>query len=276
LNEIEYFVKKYDLHYLQEINRLPHEIKEKIYSFFIPQKLYQLLNIKDFSTLKDKYFVRIFCDSGTDFVKIEIKTDSRQKDWIFLLELADTIYYQLELSLIVICDPKADFYNVYHDRFGHRNYFATAERNIEEEIRALQAGLYPHQTRKGLKLFDEVLDKLETFCRLTEKHLIETDPLGYASAIFYEKKGFGYISGKKLMLEIDSEFYPNGRLYKLLDDSNIFRKRSYWDSVWGRSWAIHDGVLKEGLGVEFNNIKMYKPINKKLNVNTFMVKGEVQ
>ncbi|KAA0258590.1 hypothetical protein FHQ18_05370 [Deferribacter autotrophicus] len=268
-------LRKENLLYLSDINQLSYAEKEKIYSHFIPEKLYQILGIKNFDELKNKYYFRLFCEPGTDFVKIEIKIDKNQKDWIFLLEIADTIYYQLELSLIVIGDPNAPFFDVYHDRFGHRNYFATAERNIEEETKALKAGLYPHQSRKGLNLFDNLLENLESFCRYTEKHLIETDPLGYASAIFYEKKGFGYIDGKKLMLKIDKEFYPEGLLYKKLDNSNIFRKQEYWNNVWGRSWAIHDGVLKEALGVEFNHIKMYKPIDKKLQVNTFMTQGVI-
>ncbi|BAI81522.1 conserved hypothetical protein [Deferribacter desulfuricans SSM1] len=275
-DELGDFLEKHEVHYLSDINKLPFDIKEKIYSYFIPEKLYQILNVKDYDTLKNKYFLKIFCEPGTDFVKIEIKTDKKQKDWVFLLELADTIYYQLELSLIVICDPNAPFFDVYYDKFGHRNYFATAKRNIEEEIKALQAGLYPHQTRRGLKLFDEVLTILERFCKLTDKHLIETDPLGYASAIFYERKGFGYIDGKKLMIDIDNGFYPDGILYKLLDDKNIFRKKSYWNSVWGRSWAIHDGILKDGMNLEFNDIKMYKPVDRKLNINTFMMKGDAQ
>ncbi|WP_273266225.1 hypothetical protein [Flexistipes sinusarabici] len=82
-------------------------------------------------------------------MKIEIKTDESQKDWVFLLEMADTIYYQIELSLIVTGEPRYPFYDVFSDKFGHQNYFATMIRNIPEEEKALKDGLFPHQARKG-------------------------------------------------------------------------------------------------------------------------------
>lgn len=213
--------------------------------------------------------MKIFSDSSVDFVKIEIKSDSKQKDWVFLLELADTVYHQIELSLIVTGDPAFPFFDVFSDKFGHRNYFATMVRNIPAETKALKAGLFPHQARKGLNIFDELLERLEKFALEMGKHLIETDPLAYNNAIFYEKKGFGYINGKNLMKDIDREFQPGGTLYNSLDNSSIFRQKKFWKSLRGRSWSIHDGILEENFGKMFDNVKMYKPIGKTLSVSTF-------
>ena len=254
-----------------EINEFPFADKEKLYSELIPDQIYSVFNIKnrDIESLKENSCFKIFCDKNADFVKIEIKTDENQKDWVFLLELADTIYYQIELSLIVTGDPRYPFYDVFSDKFGHQNYFATMIRNIPEEEKALKDGLFPHQARKGLKIFDELLEKLETFAESMDKHLIETDPLAYNNAIFYEKKGFAYIHGKNLMETIDKEFKPGGSLYRSLDNSNIFRKKEYWNNLRGRSWAIHDGILHEKFGEYFDNVKMYKPLGKNLNVKTF-------
>lgn len=218
--------------------------------------------------MKSDYYLNIFCDSYVDFVKIEVKMNKEQNDWIFLLELADTIYFQLELSLIVTGDPEAESFNVFSDKFGHQNYFGTMVRNIPEEKKAIRAGLFPHQSRKGLSLFDELMIRLENFAKYMDKHLIETDPLAYNNAYFYEKKGLGYVKGKTFMRKIDKEFQPGGILYNLLDSSNIFRQEYYWKTLKGRSWAIHDGVLKEGMGTFFDGVKMYKPVGKELRLNT--------
>lgn len=262
---------KIGLYSIKEINELPQNEKEKLYTVLIPDQIFSVFNIRnrDIEVLKNNSFSQIYCDKNSDFVKIEIKTEKAQKDWVFLLEVADTIYYQLELSLIVTGDPQCRFYDVFSDKFGHQNYFATMVRNIPEEKKALQDGLFPHQARKGLKIFDELMKRLENFAESMDKHLIETDPLAYNNAIFYEKKGFAYIHGKNLMETIDSGFHPGGLLYHRLDDSNIFRKKHYWKGLRGRSWAIHDGVLKETLDTYFDNVKMYKPIGKRLKVNTF-------
>jgi acetoin utilization protein AcuC len=77
--------------------------------------------------------------------------------------------------------------------------------------------------------------------------------------------GFGYLEGKKLMEEIDREFFPGGTLFERLDGSTPFRKRGAERSVRGRSWAIQDGIL----GKPWVSPKLYKPVGKVVGVNTF-------
>jgi hypothetical protein len=95
--------------------------------------------------------------------------------------------------------------------------------------------------------------------------MIVAEPLSYDNAIRYEKYGFDYLTGKRLMLEIDREFHPGGRLFKRLDGSTPFRKPGMGRTVRGRSWAIHDGILDE----PWDEIHIYKMIGVHAGLNTF-------
>ena len=50
-----------------------------------------------------------------------------------------------------------------------------------------------------------------------------------------------------------------------MDGSTPFRKSSMSDTIMGRSWGIHDGVL----GKAFDHVTMYKFIGKNAGVCTF-------
>ena len=67
------------------------------------------------------------------------------------------------------------------------------------------------------------------------------------------------------MKEIHEEFQEGGDLIRKLADNNPFRSSDAWQSVRGRSWAIHDGIL----GHPFTGFQMYKRIGKDAGVNTF-------
>ncbi|MBZ0292315.1 MAG: hypothetical protein K8L99_07080, partial [Anaerolineae bacterium] len=58
---------------------------------------------------------------------------------------------------------------------------------------------------------------------------------------------------------------PGGSLYARLRDDNPFRQPTAWQTVRGRSWAIHDGIL----GYPFTGFQMYKTIGQHAGINTF-------
>ena len=95
--------------------------------------------------------------------------------------------------------------------------------------------------------------------------MIVAEPLSYDNAIRYEQYGFDYLTGKRLMLEIDRQFQPGGRLYQRLDGSSPFRMPGMEQTVRGRSWAIHDGILDE----PWDEIRIYKMIGVDAGLNTF-------
>ena len=91
------------------------------------------------------------------------------------------------------------------------------------------------------------------------------EPLAYHTAILFESYGCAYSIGKKQMDLIHMEFQPGGELFKRLDGSTPFRKPGMEQTVRGRSWAIHDGIL----GEPFTNIRMYKRVGVEAGVITF-------
>ena len=95
-------------------------------------------------------------------------------------------------------------------------------------------------------------------------HAFFLEPLSYVSAWIFEKRGFAYTKGHQLMDIIHKEFQPGGELNKALDGSTPFRQPDQWQTVRGRAWAIHDGIL----GEPFTEVTMYKRIGKPAEVNT--------
>jgi hypothetical protein len=94
------------------------------------------------------------------------------------------------------------------------------------------------------------------------------EPLTYASAWIFERRGFAYVRGHKLMDDIHREFQPGGKLHQSLNDESPFRKRGQAHTVRGRAWAIHDGIL-EALDARWDNIRMVKQIGRHAGVETF-------
>jgi hypothetical protein len=90
------------------------------------------------------------------------------------------------------------------------------------------------------------------------------EPLYYHNAVIFERYGFGYQMGRRLMNEIQAGFAEGGALRQLLDNSGPFRSSDAAQSIRLRSWAIHDGIL----GEPFTNVTMYKRVGVSANINT--------
>jgi len=95
--------------------------------------------------------------------------------------------------------------------------------------------------------------------------LIEADLLTYCNAIRYELFGFDYLSGRRLMLDIDRKFQPGGSYFKRLDGSTGFRLPGMERSSRGRSWAIHDSIMD----MPWDDVRIYKMFGLHAGVNTF-------
>jgi hypothetical protein len=252
---------------LLAINRLDDAEKEQIYSCLLPQRLRDVVGLAGHSLCNavGERLVSIIAPHGLPLVRIEVRSMPDDGVVVFFLELSDTQFHQLELCFCIIKDPAAPRYAVDINEQGENNWFASHGRNIPEELRAMQAGLFPNQTRNGLQLFGEFFPLLERFTDALGIQMIVAEPLTYDNAIRYEKYGFDYLRGKRLMLEIDREFQPGGRYLARLDGSSPFRMPGMERTVIGRSWAIHDGIMDEA----WDEVQIYRMIGAPATINTF-------
>ncbi|MBT3316122.1 MAG: hypothetical protein HN390_16080, partial [Anaerolineae bacterium] len=141
----------------------------------------------------------------------------------------------------------------------------TSQRNIEAERDALNFGLTPGQIRSGLSIFAAATNAFEGFVADLGHDMYFAEPLYYHNAIIFERYGFTYQSGKKLMQRIQDEFTrESGEVVDKLDNSSVFRQANARQSIRLRSWAIHDGIL----GEPFSNVTMYKYVGKSAKINT--------
>lgn len=255
------------LNSLLDVNRLKPDEKFAIYGRLLPARLRSLLALTPDELLRadSGRRITIIAPDTLALVRIEVRADSPDSDTVFFLELSDTGYNQLELCFCIIHDPSAPRFNVDLDVQGRANCFASQGRNIPEELRAMRAGLFPHQTQRGLRMFSEFLPLLEYFTDALGMEMIVADLLTYCNAIRYEKYGFDYLSGLRLMQEIDRRFQPGGSYYSRLDGSSEFRMPGMERTVRGRSWAIHDGIMDE----PWDNVRIYKMVGRHAGINTF-------
>lgn len=254
------------------INRLDEPEKERIYSCLLPQRLRNVLGLAGNSLCNSagERLVTFIAPKGLPLVRIEARSEPDDDVVVFFLELSDTQFHQMELSFCIVRDPNAPRYAVDVDERGVNNWFASQGRNIPEELRAMRVGLFPNQTHHGLQLFAAFFPLLERFTDSLGIQMIVAEPLSYDNAIRYEKYGFDYLRGRRLMLEIDCEFQPAGRYFRRLDGSSPFRMPGMERTVRGRSWAIHDGIMDE----PWDGVQIYRMVGVHAGINTFPEREE--
>lgn len=252
---------------LRGINELETAEKERIYTTIIPPRLFEYLKISPatLSGLDGLRLATIIAPRGMGLARIKVKRHPDDPQTVFFLDIADTHYRQMELSFCIISDPTSPRFAVDVDSSGNDNCFTTLGRNIPEEIRAMRAGLFPNQASRGLRMFGEFFTLFERFVDSLAMDMIVAEPLTYDNAIRYEKYGFDYLNGRRLMEQINREFAPGGSLTARLDGSTPFRMPGMEKSVQGRSWAIHDGIMDE----PWEDISIYKLVGADAGVNTF-------
>jgi hypothetical protein len=113
------------------------------------------------------------------------------------------------------------------------------------------------------------MDQMEAFCGLLGKELFLVEPLFYHSALLYERQGCAYLYGQDLMLQIDAEFRPGGRLHGALDGETVFRQPGLEQTARGRSWAVHDGILSVLGDAPWGGVKMYRQCGRPAGISTF-------
>ena len=244
------------------INRLPEREKREIYARYIPQALIEKFNLHDLENNHELLQFR-FAEGSSD-VELLLYHQVNFPDPILYAHLADNISGQMHILLYILNDPESPRFNVDKMPDGAPTQFGIRKRNIEAEIAALQAGLSPGQIRHGLKVLLQAMNTFEEFAASLGHDLYFVEPLYYHNAIIFERYGFSYQVGRRLMNEIQAGFAEGGVLSQKLDDSNPFRSSKASRSIRLRSWAIHDGIL----GEPFTNVTMYKRVGVSANINS--------
>ena len=233
--------------WIHRISQLSRSEKEGIYRILIPHCLYHRFGIDPLSLCNEKgeKVVRLVCPEGDRTCLVEIKLPG-MADPLYSIQLSDSNdFTQIDWDFLIVNDPASPRFNTYMDQQGRDTLFGWASRNKAEEERALKAGLFPGQIRRGLRVTGEVLYCLEFFCRIFDIKAIRLEALFYHNAITYERYGFAYYEGYHLMRRIHQLFQPGESLFNRLDGSTPFRSPEFGHTVRGRSWAIHDGILSD-------------------------------
>jgi hypothetical protein len=250
-----------------DLNALPFGVREQLYLRLVPDELLRQLAI-DRATLRGpggERLVRITAHDATAWARVEVRAGANDRDPVLLVDIGMSAFAVPELAFVQIGNPSAPRFGIDRDEDGQDTLLGTNGRNTREEARALAAGLAPGQVRGGLRMLGRVLECMDAFCALLGRELYLVEPLFYHSAILYERHGCDYFIGRERMEEIHDDFQSGGALGQRLDDSSPFRRPEFGNSVRGRSWAIHDGVL----GEPWNHMKMYRVPGRPAGVSTF-------
>lgn len=253
---------------IRTINALAHDAKQRIYRTLVPPELLGRFGINPVLWRGNGYQVEMFAEPDSPKVNLAINNPEDATDPYFVLELQDNAMNGIDLNLILLNDPFAEKFNIEYDAEGKRTQWGTITRNLAEEERAMRAGLAPAQVRAGMGFSRQVLEQLDVFLALCARQAVSLEPLTYVSAWIFEKRGFAYVRGHKLMDDIHREFQPGGKLYAALDGSTPFRQPDAWKTVRGRAWAIQDGALEE-IGERWRDLRMIKVVGKHAHVETF-------
>jgi hypothetical protein len=255
---------------LAQLNRLPENTRIRILRNLIPPSLLNQFEIDPITWKgpQGSKAVQIKTEHGTGVIRISVRTTPDSSGEFFCLEIADNAYNGIDLNLILLNTLNGECFGIDYDESGQPTLFGALRRNLSEEERALRAGLAPGQKRAGLGASRLVLENLDVFLATLGHRAYFLEPLTYASAWIFERRGFAYVRGHKLMDDIHKEFQPGGVLNQALDGSNPFRQADQWRSVRGRAWAIHDGIL-EVMGTRWDKLRMVKQVGAHAGVNTF-------
>lgn len=255
---------------LRQLNSLPENARKRVYRALVPPDLLVRFGIDPVTWAgpNGDQPVRLRTDPQVGAVHLQVRQAASASDDFLSMELADNVLNGIDLHLLLIHNPSGPRFDTDYDESGQPTLFGMARRNLAEEERAMQAGLTPAQVRVGLRASALVLQHLEAFLATLGHRAYFLEPLTYASAWVFERRGFAYVRGHKLMDDIHDEFLPGGRLHRALDGSTPFRQPEQWRTVRGRAWAIHDGILSV-MGETWNGLRMVKQVGRHAGVETF-------
>lgn len=246
------------------VNLLHETEKRAIYARYIPKVLLEKYKIPPLTSAAGYHLLQFQFAKGSTDVEMRLFHEMDSPDPILYAHLTDTMNGQIHVLLYILNDPDSPRFDVDRMPDGSPTKFGTLQRNTEAELSALQAGLAPGQVRRGLRMLGQAVEAFEGFVSALGHDMYFVEPLYYHNAVIFERYGFSYQMGKRLMDSIHRGFQPDGDLTAHLDPSNPFRQPDAANAILKRSWAIHDGIL----GEPFTNVTMYKRVGISAGLNT--------
>lgn len=246
------------------INLLPEAEKRALYFRYIPASLLEKYNLPPLPSAAGYNLLQFRFASGSSDVEMRLFHKIDFPDPILYAHLTDTMNGQIHVLLYILNDPDSPRFDVDKMPDGTPTKFGTLQRNVEAEKNALAVGLAPGQVRHGLRMLGQAIEAFEDFVTALGHDMYYVEPLYYHNAVIFERYGFSYQIGKRIMDSIHAGFQSGGDLMSQLDGSNPFRQPEAANSIRKRSWAIHDGIL----GEPFTNVTMYKRPGKTAGIHT--------
>jgi hypothetical protein len=250
---------------LGAINQLPKSEKRLLYIRVIPPKILDHFHLNPYLVDKEgRDLLWLKAAPGSTSVELSLYHRYGFRDPLVYGHITDTINGQLHILLYILNDPESPRFDIDQLPNGTPTKFGTRHRNIEAELAAMHAGLNPGQIRRGPHMLSAAIQAFEDFVVDLGHDLYFIEPLYYHNAVIFERYGFTYQQGRKLMFRIDEGFSGGGDLHRKLEVTNPFRTPKAANSIRLRSWAIHDGIL----GEPYTNVTMYKRISVHHAVST--------
>lgn len=244
---------------------MPEAEKREIYSRLIPDEIFQRFDLNpSLRTPQGHDLLSLNCPPQSPLAEMALYHQPGFPDPILYGQITDTITGHLHILLYLLNDPHSPRFEVDCMPDGTPTQFGTQVRNLAAEIAAMSYGLAPGQVRRGLRMLGPAIQAFERLVASLDQELYFVEPLYYHNAIIFERYGFAYLQGKKLMERIQAGFALQGDLIHRLDDSTPFRTPEAAHSIRLRSWALHDGLL----GEPFTGVTMYKRVGSSANLDT--------
>lgn len=251
-------------HTISAINGLREAEKREVYARLIPPELLDHFHLTSYSLENEPSLLQLNCPAGVPVAEMRLFHETDFPDPILYGHITDTLNGQIHVLLYILNDPTSPRFDVDVLPDGSPTRFGTVARNLPAEIAALEFGLAPGQVRRGLRMLEPAIRRFEHFVSSLGHDMYFTEPLYYHNAVIFERYGFAYTKGRRLMERIQAGFDESGDLLPLLDGTNVFRQPRAAHSIRLRSWALHDRLL----GEPFTNVTMYKWVGKSAGINT--------
>lgn len=252
--------------FLREVAEWDARWQRMLFQILVPLRLLSDFNI-DPVTLTDPQGRSVaFCRTGNDGAsfRLELYPSGDAAEPIGEIEFADTPFNQIAVVWVALQDPSAPRFDIDVMPNGEPTLRGSVCRNLQAEETAMMTGLAPGQIRRGLRASRWLIERVETLMLCLNQRQFVVQPLYYHTAVLFEQLGFTYMQGQGLMDSIDEGFGPSGSLRARLDGSTPFRRSEQADTIRGRSWAIHDGILDQ----PWDDVRLVKRLGVNAGVNT--------